>query len=105
METDLLKEKVNKALEQVIDPELGLDVVNLGLVYSIRMGDNKTIEVEMTLTTPGCPVAESLPAEAKYAIETAFEGEYAVDINVVWDPPWTPAMLSETAKGVLGFPR
>ena len=89
------------ALETVIDPELGLDVVRLGLVYDMRrLGDR--LEVDMTLTTPGCPVSEQLPREAEEALARALP-ELDVVLNVVWDPPWTPARLSPEAMDLLGF--
>ncbi|QGG93680.1 metal-sulfur cluster assembly factor [Actinomarinicola tropica] len=89
------------ALERVIDPELGLDVVRLGLVYDMRQRDGR-LEVDMTLTTPGCPVSEQLPREAEEALAAALP-ELDVELRVVWDPPWTPARLSPEAMELLGF--
>ncbi len=89
------------ALERVIDPELGLDIVRLGLVYGMRqVGDR--FEVEMTLTTPGCPVSEQLPQEALAALSAALP-ELEVDLRIVWDPPWTPDRLTPEAMELLGF--
>lgn len=90
------------ALGGVFDPELALDVVSLGLVYDIR-ADGAGLIVEMTLTTPGCPVSESLPDQARAAIVDATAGMVPVSVQVVWDPPWSPAMMSDTAAGALGF--
>ncbi|MGH9133440.1 MAG: metal-sulfur cluster assembly factor [Ilumatobacteraceae bacterium] len=91
------------ALRTVWDPELGLDVVALGLIYDVRCtGDH--IVVDMTLTTPGCPVSEQLPVEAAAAVARALPG-HRVDVNTVWDPPWTPARLSPDAMSQLGFAR
>jgi metal-sulfur cluster biosynthetic enzyme len=89
------------ALGDVWDPELGLDVVSLGLVYDVRV-DGDRVEIDMTLTTPGCPVSEQLPAEATAAVERALPGA-AVTVNVVWDPPWTPERLTPVALERLGF--
>jgi len=89
------------ALSGVYDPELYLDVVSLGLVYDVR-DEGGTMVVEMTLTTPGCPASESLPEMAAVAIEERL-GATAVEVRVVWEPPWSPAMLREDAAGVLGF--
>lgn len=89
------------ALERVIDPELGLDVVRLGLVYDMRQTEGR-LEVDMTLTTPGCPVSEQLPREAEEALAAALP-ELDVELRVVWDPPWTPARLSPEAMELLGF--
>lgn len=91
------------ALGGVWDPELGLDVVSLGLVYDVRVsGDD--VEVDMTLTTPGCPVSEQLPKEAEAAVQAAIP-EARVTVNVVWDPPWTPERLTPVAVQRLGFIR
>jgi metal-sulfur cluster biosynthetic enzyme len=79
--------RVYAALQEVIDPELGLDVVALGLVDAVR-GRGDRVEVDMTLTTPGCPVSEQLPAEAVAALRHALP-ELSVDVQLVWDPPWT----------------
>lgn len=89
------------ALESVHDPELSLDVVALGLVYDVRIEDD-TVTVEMTLTTPGCPASESLPEMARMALQEAL-GPVAVEVRVVWDPPWSPAMMNDDAASVLGF--
>jgi metal-sulfur cluster biosynthetic enzyme len=90
------------ALSGVYDPELYLDVVSLGLVYDVRDQEG-TMVVEMTLTTPGCPASESLPEMAAVAIEERLGAATAVEVRVVWEPPWSPAMLREDAAGVLGF--
>jgi metal-sulfur cluster biosynthetic enzyme len=90
------------ALQSVFDPELYLDVVSLGLVYDVR-GEGDILVVEMTLTTPGCPVSESLPEMARAAIVEATDGAVDVDVRVVWDPPWSPAMMHDEAASALGF--
>jgi metal-sulfur cluster biosynthetic enzyme len=92
---------VLQALGQVWDPELGLDVVSLGLVYDVRV-DGTSVEVDMTLTTPGCPVSEQLPLEAEAAVQAALP-DASVRVNIVWDPPWTPEMLTPLAQERLGF--
>lgn len=96
------RDAVLDALRQVWDPELGIDIVELGLVYAIRIG-GAAIEIDMTLTTPGCPVSEQLPQEAFAAVSAAVP-EASVDINVVWDPPWSPERMSPLAVGQLRFP-
>lgn len=90
------------ALGGVYDPELCLDVVSLGLVYGIRP-EGGNLVVKMTLTTPGCPVSESLPEQARAAIIDATDGAVGVDVQVVWDPPWNPGMMNEAAASALGF--
>ena len=97
------RQQVLGALGNVWDPELGLDVVSLGLVYDVRV-DGDTIEIDMTLTTPGCPVSEQLPAEAEAAVRAAVP-DAEVRVQVVWDPPWTPERLSPVALDQLGFAR
>jgi metal-sulfur cluster biosynthetic enzyme len=90
------------ALRGVYDPELYLDVVSLGLVYDVR-AEGGTVVVEMTMTTPGCPASEVLPEMARAAIADAVEDAVPVDVHVVWDPPWSPAMIDEDAAAALGF--
>ncbi len=89
------------ALRNVWDPELGVDIVSLGLVYGVEATDDK-VEVEMTLTTPGCPVSEQLPAEAEQAVRSALPGS-DVEVRIVWDPPWTPERLTSVALDQLQF--
>ncbi|HET6916287.1 MAG TPA: iron-sulfur cluster assembly protein [Acidimicrobiales bacterium] len=93
-------------LRGVFDPELGLDVVSLGLVYGIDEEEDGRVIVEMTLTTPGCPVSEMLPSEANEAVANSLAplGRTA-EVRVVWDPPWTPERLSDEAATYLGFHR
>ncbi|MGH9080648.1 MAG: metal-sulfur cluster assembly factor [Acidimicrobiales bacterium] len=90
------------ALGCVYDPELCLDVVSLGLIYGVHEEDG-TVVVDMTLTTPGCPASESLPEMARTAIQEALGGAASVEVHVVWDPPWSPAMMHDDAAGALGF--
>ena len=85
-----------------MDPELCLDVVSLGLVYDMRI-EGANLVVDMTLTTPGCPVSESLPEQARAAIIEATGGAVGVEVRVVWDPPWNPAMMHEEAAAALGL--
>ena len=100
---ELAREAVLDALGCVYDPELGLDVVSLGLVYDVREEDGRVV-VEMTLTTPGCPVSDMLPAEAGQAVAAAVGPlGLASEVRVVWDPPWTPERLSPEAAACLGF--
>ena len=97
-----LPERARSVLHGVVDPELGLDIVDLGLVYAIRPeGDG--IAVEMTLTTPGCPVSESLPAEALATLKAALD--VPVSVEVVWEPPWTPDRIDPAAATALGLRR
>lgn len=96
------RELVTAALRTVLDPELGIDVLDLGLVYDIRVGDR--VEIDMTLTTPGCPVAEQLPAEVGIAVRAAVAGRDVV-VRVVWDPPWTPERIATPEGAPVGIRR
>lgn len=100
------EDDVRERLKQVIDPELGIDVVNLGLIYGIDLvdrEDGKTdVIVTMTLTTFGCPLGPILTEEVNFALRDLPDlGN--VEINLVWSPPWTPDMMSEEAKDALGI--
>lgn len=100
MSEDVVR-RVYEALSEVWDPELGIDIVSLGLVYDVRVGE-LGIEVDMTLTTPGCPVSDSLPFEARMALSRAIP-EVPSMVDLVWDPPWTPARMSQEASHALGY--
>ncbi|MHB1555677.1 MAG: metal-sulfur cluster assembly factor [Acidimicrobiales bacterium] len=102
LSADDAREAAWDALRGVYDPELYLDVVTLGLVYDVRAESDKLV-VEMTMTTPGCPASEVLPEMARAAIDDALSGAVPVDVRVVWDPPWSPAMIDEEAAAALGF--
>ena len=93
-----------EALRSVYDPELYMDVVSLGLVYSLREEEGSLV-VEMTMTTPGCPVSDSLPEIARRTIEDAVGAAMPVEVRIVWDPPWNPAMMDDEAAQALGFHR
>ncbi len=90
------------ALGEVYDPELYLDVVSLGLVYGVREEDG-TFVVDMTLTTPGCPASESLTEMTRAAIVKVVGIAVPVEVRLVWDPPWSPAMIDADAAAALGF--
>jgi len=93
---------VREALKAVMDPEIGLDIVNLGLIYNVDVHENN-IKVEMTLTGPGCPVGPMLQSQV-YGICAGWPGARNVQVDLVWSPPWDPrAMASEEAKDVLGI--
>ena len=95
------REKVIQALKSVEDPELFLDIWFLGLVYHIGIEAEK-VAIEMTFTSPMCPAAEELPPEVESKARSV-EGITSVALDLVWDPPWSPAMMSEAAKLELGM--
>ena len=92
-----LKEKVIKEIKKIYDPEIPVNIYELGLIYKIEIIDNKKVNIDMTLTTPNCPVADSLPKMVKNNILT-IDGVSDVNLNLVWDPPWTKDKMSEAAK-------
>ena len=91
-----LKEQVITEIKKIYDPEIPVNIYELGLIYDIKIKD-KDVEVKMTLTTPNCPVAESLPKEVKDSI-LEIKDVNKVDLDLVWDPPWDKSMMSEAAK-------
>ena len=91
-----LKEKVIAEIKKIYDPEIPVNIYELGLIYEISIKDND-VSVKMTLTTPNCPVAESLPKEVKDSILEIKEVK-KVDLDLVWEPPWDKSMMSEAAK-------
>jgi metal-sulfur cluster biosynthetic enzyme len=103
MSNDEAIDRARDALRQVYDPELGLDIVALGLVYGLVVEDGSLV-VDMTLTTPGCPVSENLPQQALDAVARAADAfGLSAEVRVVWDPPWTPERVDAAAARALGF--
>ena len=92
-----LKEKIIAEIKKIYDPEIPVNIYELGLIYDIKTDDKNNVKVNMTLTTPNCPVAESLPKEVKDSIMEIKEVN-KVDLELVWDPPWDKSMMSEAAK-------
>jgi FeS assembly SUF system protein len=97
-----LKEKIINIIRTVFDPEIPVNIYELGLIYSIDIDKKNRVEIKMTLTSPNCPVAESLPEEVAEKTKS-IEGISDVSVEIVWDPPWNPQMMSEEAKFELGF--
>ena len=92
-----LKEKIITEIKKIYDPEIPVNIYELGLIYDIKIESENLVKVKMTLTTPNCPVAESLPKEVKDSIMALPEVK-DVDLQLVWDPPWDKTMMSEVAK-------
>lgn len=93
---------VISVLKTIHDPEIPVDIYELGLIYEVKIMDDGFVHIEMTLTSPNCPVAESLPAEVEEKVG-GIEGATGAKVNIVFDPPWTQDMMSEEAKLELGF--
>ena len=92
-----LKNKIISEIKKIYDPEIPVNIYELGLIYKIEINDEKKVNIEMTLTSPNCPVAESLPKMVKDNV-LKIEEVSDVDLKLVWSPPWTKDMMSETAK-------
>ena len=91
-----LKEKIIEEIKKIYDPEIPVNIYELGLIYDVEV-ENDTAKIKMTLTSPNCPVAESLPEDVKDSAMQV-EGIDKVDLDLVWDPPWEKSMMTESAK-------
>jgi len=96
--TEMVYEKLNS----VVDPEIGIDIVSLGLVYDVKVDDNNDVSVKMTMTVPGCPLAGMIVADAQNVLEE-MKGVSEVKVELVWDPPWSPDMIKPDIKKKLGI--
>lgn len=97
-----MEEKIVEALRQCFDPEIPVNIYDLGLVYEVKVDEASHAYVKMTLTSPACPVAGTLPGEVEQRVR-AVEGVESAEVDLVWDPPWDQTMLSEAAKLQLGL--
>ena len=101
-ETERLGTEIVAALKTVFDPEIPADIYELGLIYKVDLKDDRAVDVTMTLTTPNCPAAEELPIMVENAVASV-PGVQSVDINLVWDPAWSPDRMSDEARLVLNM--
>ena len=92
-----IKDKVISEIKKIYDPEIPVNIYELGLIYDILVQKDNSVKIKMTLTTPNCPVAESLPKEVKDSVMEITDVK-KVDLDLVWDPPWDKSMMSEAAK-------
>jgi len=99
----LLKERIISALKSVYDPEIPVNIYELGLIYDIQINTDNDVFVKMTLTTPGCPVAEHMPNMVRSAIQERVVEVRTVNIEIVWEPSWRPDMMSEAARLEIGM--
>lgn len=102
MEDQHLGDKIVRALKTIYDPEIPVDIYELGLIYDVFVNEDQDVKVLMTLTTPNCPVADSLPQEVKDKVASLEEVREA-EVELTFDPPWTRDLMSEEAKLELGF--
>ena len=100
---EFTEENVRKTIKQVDDPEIGINVVDLGLVYEINLQENKDVQVVMTLTTPFCPVGPSIKQQIANVIKKDVAGVEKVDVQFTFNPPWDKDMMSDDAKDELGL--
>ncbi len=96
------EESVVEAMQTVYDPEIPVNIYDLGLIYTLDIADDGSVQVEMSLTAPGCPVAGEMPGMVARAV-AGVAGTGEVEVRLVWDPPWTPDRMSEDAKLALGM--
>ena len=101
-DAQLLGEKIVKVLKTIFDPEIPVDIYELGLIYDVFVNEDFDAKILMTLTSPNCPVAESLPAEVEQKVKS-IKGINEVEVEMTFDPPWTKDLMSDEAKLELGF--
>jgi len=97
-----LEEQIVDALKTVFDPEIPVNIYELGLIYDLAIEDEGQVKIKMTLTSPGCPVAGSLPGEVQVKVQ-GVPGVANADVELVWDPAWNPSMMTEAARLQLGM--
>ena len=99
---ETLSDQIIRALDEIYDPEIPVSIYELGLIYDVRINKEKEVQIIMTLTSPSCPVAESLPEEVRLEVET-ISGVKSAKVEITFEPPWNKSMMSEEAKLELGF--
>lgn len=102
IDTNALGEKIVKVLKTIFDPEIPVDIYELGLIYDVFVNEDHDVKILMTLTTPNCPVAETLPVEVEEKVKSINEINDA-EVEITFDPPWTQDLMSEEAKLELGL--
>ena len=102
MDTDVLRDKVVDVIKTIFDPEIPVNIYDLGLIYRVDVLPINNVQITMTLTAPSCPAAQSLPIEVDQKVRE-IEGVNDVHVQVTWDPPWDKSMMSETAQLELGW--
>ena len=100
---EALKERVTAVLKEIYDPELPVNIYDLGLIYEVEATPDGIVDIHMTLTTPGCPVAQSFPGMVESRVMADVEGVTSAHVELVWDPPWTPDLLTDEVKLDLGL--
>jgi FeS assembly SUF system protein len=98
----LTRDRILEALQQCFDPEIPVNIVDLGLIYDVQHDDAGNVSIKMTLTTPGCPSAQAIPDQVKVRVASIAEVR-DVKVDVVWEPPWNPSMISAAGRAQLGL--
>jgi FeS assembly SUF system protein len=101
-EMSRLTDEIVSAIKTVYDPEIPADIYELGLIYKVDIGDDRMVNIDMTLTTPNCPSAAELPMQVENAVSSV-AGVREAKVNIVWDPPWDPSRMSDEARTVLNM--
>ncbi|AGK52793.1 metal-sulfur cluster assembly factor [Bacillus sp. 1NLA3E] len=101
--SEKLIEQIYEKLEEVLDPELGIDIVNLGLVYDVRVSEENDVEIEMTMTSMGCPMAGQIISDVKMKLSLSIKELRGIEVQIVWNPPWSKEKMSRYAKIALGI--
>jgi len=102
LEKMIIKEQVTEQIRTVYDPEIPVNIYELGMVYDINVHDDGVVDITMTLTSPSCPAAQIIPVEVKQKAESV-KGVRQANVNIVWEPRWDPSMMSEEARLTLGM--
>ncbi len=102
IEKTIIEAQANEMIRTCYDPEIPVNIQELGLIYGVTVDDVGVVTVRMTLTSPHCPAAQSLPIDVAKKVKTV-KGVHEVNVDIVWEPPWNPSMMSEAAKLELGF--
>lgn len=103
LQTFITEETILAAIKSIIDPELGINIVDLGLIYSVDIEEDGRITITMTLTTPGCPLHASFAQEIERILWQSIPDLTGVFVDLVWDPPWNPMMISPEGRALLGI--
>ncbi|HSD37198.1 MAG TPA: metal-sulfur cluster assembly factor [Rhodocyclaceae bacterium] len=93
---------LQEALRQIIDPEVGLNIVDLGLIYRLE-ADAESVQLDMTMTSPACPMSEGILAEVEAVLSAALPENARIDVQLVWEPPWSPELMSDEAREHFGW--
>lgn len=101
----LSEDTVREALRRVIDPEAGINIVDLGLIYAINPDDDRVVRIDMTMTSPTCPMGDLILDEVQRAVAAVLPAGWSQEVRIVWEPPWRPEWMSDEARAHFGWER